>query len=101
MTDLEKQQIPPEKGVKREYIRSLGVASTIGANFVISACVGLGIGWVLDNKVFNTFPWFTIIFLILGIAAGFKHLFKFVSKISDYYKESDESSTDSQSKKNR
>ena len=84
MKDNTKQQIPPEKGSKREYIRYLGAASTIGISFVINACVGLAIGWILDKKVFNTFPWLTIFFLILGIAAGFKYLFKIASKAGKY-----------------
>lgn len=83
MKDRVKPKIPHERDSKREYIRYLGAASTIGISFVINACVGLAIGWILDKKVFNTFPWLTIIFLILGIAAGFKHLFKLASKMGD------------------
>ncbi|MDP3296960.1 MAG: AtpZ/AtpI family protein [Thermodesulfovibrionia bacterium] len=78
-----KQQPSQKKEAKREFFRLLGVASTVGINLVISTFIGLAIGWLLDNKVFNTSPWFTIIFLILGIAAGFKYLFKIVSKIDN------------------
>ncbi len=84
MKDRVKPKIPHERDSKREYIRYLGAASIIGISFVINACVGLAIGWILDKKVFNTFPWLTIIFLILGIAAGFKHLFKLASKAGKY-----------------
>ncbi len=65
-----------EKEQKREYFRYLGIASTVGINFVVSSLVGFAIGYWLLDKFFNTFPWFTIIFLILGIASAFKHLFK-------------------------
>ncbi len=81
--DNPKQQPSPKKEAKSEFFRLLGVASTVGINLVISTFIGLAMGWLLDNKVFNTSPWFTIIFLILGIAAGFKYLFKIVSKIDN------------------
>ncbi len=69
-----------EKEQEREYFRYLGIASTVGIDFVVSTFVGFAIGyWLLDN-FFNTFPWFTIIFLILSIAAAFKHLFKIASR---------------------
>ncbi len=69
-----------EKGQNREFVRYLGIASTVGINFVVSTFVGFAIGYWLLDKFFNTFPWFTIIFLILGIAAAFKHLFKIASR---------------------
>jgi len=74
---------PPsnKKQAKSEFFRFLGVASTIGINLVISTFIGFAIGYVLDKKVFNTFPWFTIIFLLIGIASGFKYLFKIVSRM--------------------
>jgi ATP synthase protein I len=83
MTDNTKQRLSPEKGSKREFIRFLGVASTVGINLVVSTFVGFAIGyWILD-RFFNTFPWFTMIFLILGIAAGFRYLFKVALKQRD------------------
>jgi len=75
-------QSPPQKG-KKEFFRYLGVISIVGINLVVCTFVGFAIGWVLDNKVFNTSPWFTIIFLLLGIAAGFKYLFKVALKTGD------------------
>ena len=78
-----KNQPPTKKEAKREFFRLLGVASTVGINLVISTFIGFAIGYVLDKKVFNTFPWLTIIFLILGIVAGFKYLFKVVQKMGD------------------
>jgi len=30
--------------------------------------------------VFDTNPWFTIIFLLLGIIAGFRNFYRFMSK---------------------
>lgn len=71
-----------KKGSKREFTHFLGIASTVGINFVISTLVGFIIGYFLD-EFFDTSPWFTIIFLILGIAAGFKYLFKIALKQRD------------------
>jgi ATP synthase protein I len=69
-----------EKMQKRELFRFLGVASTVGINLVICTFVGFAIGyWLLDGFL-DTFPWFTIIFLILGIAAGFKYLLRVASR---------------------
>jgi ATP synthase protein I len=84
-----KQPHPPKKKAKREFIRFLGVASTVGINLVISTFIGFAIGFFVLDKIFNTFPWFTIIFLILGITAGFKYLFKIARKM-DSNKESED-----------
>ncbi len=54
-------------------------AWSVGLNFVLSTFVGLGIGYWLDG-LFKTSPWLTIIFLILGIVAGFKELFSLAKK---------------------
>lgn len=78
------QQRPSnEKEKKGELFRYLGVASTVGINLVISTFIGFAIGYYLLDKNFNTFPWFTIIFTLLGIIAGFKYLFKVASKMGN------------------
>lgn len=75
--DSKKKESKAEKG---ELFRSLSSASMVGINLVICTFVGFAIGhWVID-KYLGTFPWFTIIFLFLGIAAGFMYLFRFASK---------------------
>mgnify|MGYP001583825284 FL=1 len=81
--DNPEQQPSPKKEAKSEFFRLLGVASTVGINLVISTFIGFAIGYFLLDRFLNTFPWFTIIFLILGIAAGFKYLFKIVSKMGN------------------
>ncbi len=45
----------------------------------MSTFVGLGIGYWLDN-VFSTGPWLTLIFLLLGIVAGFVEIFRMIHK---------------------
>lgn len=56
--------------------RALYDLSSMGIFLVVATFVGGGIGYFLDNKVFGTFPWLSIVFLILGIAAGFKKIFE-------------------------
>ncbi len=54
-------------------------AWTVGLNLVFATFIGLAIGYFLD-KLFNTSPWLTIIFLILGIVAGFRELWRLAAK---------------------
>ena len=55
--------------------RQLLRASTVGLNMVAFTAAGLAIGYFLD-KFLGTRPWLTIIFLLIGIAGGFRELFK-------------------------
>jgi ATP synthase protein I len=83
MIDNQEMKPSDEKERKREFARYLGVASTVGINMVLSTAIGFAIGyWLLDNYL-NTYPWFTIIFLLLGIASGFKYLFKIAKKAGE------------------
>ncbi len=49
---------------------------------MLATFVGLAMGYGLD-KLFNTSPWFTIIFLMLGIIAGFLELIRMARKTYD------------------
>ena len=68
----------------KEIFRQLAVYSHVGISFVFSIIIGFGIGWYLDNKVFDgrTAPYLTFLFLALGIAAGFKNLWDIIQDIS-------------------
>jgi ATP synthase protein I len=63
----------------RKALKLVGLASTLGLTIVIATFIGLALGLWLD-KVFNTSPWLTVIFLILGIIAGFNNFYRFMSK---------------------
>lgn len=63
-------------------IRQLGKLSVIGMEIVTATFVGLAIGVFSDRKL-GTSPWLTIIFLILGIVAGFINLFRVIKKLDD------------------
>ena len=67
----------------KEFWRGMYNLATVGINIVAATFIGLGIGWVLDNKVFHgrTSPWFTLSFLILGIIAGFRNVFLIVKEM--------------------
>jgi F0F1-type ATP synthase assembly protein I len=83
MTNDHEQKIKNEKQKKGDFIRYLGVASTVGINMVVSTFVGFALGyWVID-KYLNTYPWFTIVLTALGIFAGFRYLFKIAQKASE------------------
>ena len=57
----------------RRYIRELAFYSSIGFSVALAIFIGLAIGVWLDGK-FDTHPWLTLIFLGLGIAAGFRNI---------------------------
>jgi ATP synthase protein I len=61
----------------KEFMKLLGDFSTIGLTLAASVFVGVGIGYLLDHKVFKgkTAPWLTLVFLGFGIAAGFRNLY--------------------------
>jgi ATP synthase protein I len=63
--------------VKRETRRSikeLAYFSSLGLSVALSIFIGLAIGVYLDRQVFHTTPWLTLIFLGLGIAAGYRNI---------------------------
>ena len=51
-------------------------ASTIGFQVAFSPFIGLGIGVFLDSR-FGTWPYLTVIFLVLGVVAGFRNYYRF------------------------
>jgi ATP synthase protein I len=66
----------------RKLFRMLGALSTVGITLVVSTVIGFYIGHYLDG-LFNTTPWFTLFFLLLGIAAGFKNLYDQTRRLMD------------------
>lgn len=66
----------------RKLFRTLGVLSTVGISMVAATVIGLYLGLKLDEWL-GTSPWFTAIFVILGIIAGFRNLFFYAKKGQD------------------
>ena len=73
-----KQHKKDEKNEKKEMSETIKIGGemlTISTSLAAGVIVGFFAGNFLDNKL-NTFPWFTIIMLLLGIIAGFRTVFK-------------------------
>jgi ATP synthase protein I len=64
--------IPVKKETRRTF-RELAYYSSLGLSVSFAIFIGLAIGVVLDRK-FDTSPWFTLVFLAFGIAAGFRNI---------------------------
>lgn len=55
--------------------RQLAGLSSLGITFAAAIAIGAAIGIGLDRWL-ETSPWFTIIFFVFGVAAGFANLVK-------------------------
>jgi ATP synthase protein I len=82
-TQPDEEDEPPRRGA----IRALGHA-TVGIELAASIIVGLFIGKWLDER-FDTQPWFGVVFLLLGIAAGFNNLFRAARRAMKQSREAD------------
>jgi ATP synthase protein I len=69
---------PPEPPILKQILS----ASQVGIQIVISTFVGFAMGYGLDS-LFGTAPILMLIFLLLGILAGFVELFRTVKKDID------------------
>ena len=67
----------------RRWIRELTYYSTVGLSLAFSVFIGLGLGVYLDRR-FNTTPCLTLVFLGLGIIAGFRNVVMAIRKIRKY-----------------
>lgn len=54
---------------------AMGVGLRAGSDLVAGVLVGSGIGWLLDRQ-FDLSPLFLIIFMMLGMAAGFWNIYR-------------------------
>ena len=81
-----------KKEDNKEFWRGMYNLGTLGINIVVATFIGLGMGWLLDNKVFHgkTSPWLTLIFLLFGIVAGFRNIYKMTKEFADMSKKDDE-----------
>ncbi len=64
----------------RPYVDLMGTVGTMGLHMVTHPAVGAGIGYFLDRWL-ETKPWMFIIFLLLGIVAGFRAVYVDTRKI--------------------
>ena len=71
-----------DKETKKSY-NQMAYASSIGIGMVLAVFGGLFAGNWLDNKV-GTSPFFTFLFLVMGVVAGFRSLYNL---IRNYFKD--------------
>ena len=67
-----------DKETKRS-LRELAYYSSLGLSVALSIFIGLAVGIYLDRR-FETSPWFTLIFLVIGIIAGFRNIAMVIRK---------------------
>jgi len=67
------------------FVKKMANASSVGTSLAFSVIIGSAMGWWLD-KLFGTKPWLFLIFMVLGIIAGFKNMIYFLKK-TDLYDE--------------
>lgn len=49
--------------------------SSLGIEMAVATVIGWGIGYWLDLQL-GTYPWLMLLFLLLGVAAGFRGVFR-------------------------
>ena len=64
--------------VNRPPQSALGLAFRVAVELVSAVAVGLGIGWALDAWL-ETRPWFMVVFIVLGGAAGVMNVYRLAS----------------------
>lgn len=69
------------KGSNEGIGKAMGTGFRVATELVAATLVGGGIGYMLD-KAIGTSPWFLLIFLLLGIAAGFWNVYKLAARPS-------------------
>jgi ATP synthase protein I len=68
---------PAARATKRAY--GAFAASTAGLELGISVAVGLLFGYWLDGKA-GTAPWLMLVFMVLGLVAGFRGVLRAVHR---------------------
>lgn len=64
---------------KKNTLAQYADLMVIGIMFVVCLAMGLFIGLYID-KWLGTKPWFTLIFIFLGIAAAFINMFRTIAR---------------------
>ena len=71
---------------KKEIYRVLLNYSALGLEMGFSVVIGLMVGWYLD-KWLDTYPYLTFVFMIFGMAAAFRAVYRAYKRLK---KEDDE-----------
>ena len=62
----------------------------MAATYCMSVVVGLLVGWFLDDY-FGTEPWLLLVFLILGMVAGFRSMLRAARRMREQAQQDRES----------
>jgi ATP synthase protein I len=71
-----------KKETKRS-LRELAYYSSLGLSVSLAIFIGLAVGIYLDRR-FGTSPWCTLIFLVIGIIAGFRNIAIVIRKTRNF-----------------
>jgi ATP synthase protein I len=71
----QKSLFSPRRNGSSGRISLLGTASTMGLHMVSGPVAGGGLGWLADRWL-DTWPWGAGAGVLLGIAAGFRNVWK-------------------------
>jgi ATP synthase protein I len=69
----------------RKYIKLLALASTMGISMVLALVIAIIVGYYLD-KWLKTSPVFFLIFMVLGIVAGFRNIYVIMKRTEKDFK---------------
>jgi ATP synthase protein I len=67
------------KNESKKLFRELWYFSSLSFSIALSIVIGLAIGYWLDKK-FDTSPVLTLVFIGLGVAAGFRNIYHAIEK---------------------
>ena len=67
-----------KKETKKQF-RELWYYSSLSFSIALAILIGLAIGYWLDTR-YDTSPWFTLVFIGLGIIAGFRNIYLAIEK---------------------
>ncbi|HID29821.1 MAG TPA: AtpZ/AtpI family protein [Desulfobacterales bacterium] len=67
------------KNKTKKLFREMWYYSSLSFSIALAILIGLAIGYWLDTR-YDTSPWLTLIFLGLGIIAGFRNIYLAMKK---------------------
>lgn len=73
----EKLETDADSASNRGGASGIGMAFRISVELVTAVGVGIGIGWLVDGWL-GTRPWFMVVMLFLGAAAGVLNVYRVV-----------------------